>query len=97
MSTYKEQIDRYAKQILSLSLGQHRWNISKAAKALGMSRQHLHNLIRKYRLERPRRKIQEVAEEPEASTVSVTVPDPFTKPTVAGGEIHAEISSDLSR
>jgi transcriptional regulator with PAS, ATPase and Fis domain len=31
------------------------WNISAAAKAIGISRQHFHNLIRKYQLARPSR------------------------------------------
>jgi Nif-specific regulatory protein len=38
------------------SLDRLKWNVSRAAKDLGISRQHLHNRIRYYELERPERR-----------------------------------------
>ncbi len=47
---FREDTER---QLLLDALGQTDWNVSRSAKALGISRQHLHNRIRHHNLHRP--------------------------------------------
>ncbi|MEZ4648648.1 MAG: helix-turn-helix domain-containing protein [Candidatus Eisenbacteria bacterium] len=42
------------RQTLTGALERHEWNITRSAKELGISRQHLHNRIRHHGLERPK-------------------------------------------
>ena len=42
------------RQTLTAALDRHDWNITRSAKELGISRQHLHNRIRHHGLERPK-------------------------------------------
>jgi Nif-specific regulatory protein len=47
---YKDEAER---QVLQETLDLHKWNVSRAAKAIGISRQHLHNRIKYHNLQRP--------------------------------------------
>ncbi len=49
---FRQEAER---QLVVESLERSDWNVSRAAKDLGISRQHLHNRIRYYELERPKR------------------------------------------
>jgi len=53
-TTLRESSARFERDRLELALARHGWNISRASKELGISRQHLHNRIRRHGLERPR-------------------------------------------
>ncbi len=52
--TVKEARARVEKELIQGALASHNWNISRAAEDLGLSRQSLHDCIRKYNLEKPR-------------------------------------------
>lgn len=52
-TTLRESSARFERDRLELALARHGWNISRASKELGISRQHLHNRIRRHGLERP--------------------------------------------
>lgn len=43
-------VDYFNREFLTQALDEHEWNISKTAKAINISRQHLHELINKYDL-----------------------------------------------
>jgi two-component system NtrC family response regulator len=45
--------DQFERQYVVRSLGQNEWNVSQTARLLGISRQHLQNLIKKHELRRP--------------------------------------------
>ncbi len=47
---FQQQIDFYKKQILLTSLQSHNWNKTRAAQELGLSRQAVHELIKKYKI-----------------------------------------------
>lgn len=47
---YKDEAER---QVLLDTLNYHGWNVSRAAKVIGISRQHLHNRIKYHSLQRP--------------------------------------------
>jgi two-component system, NtrC family, response regulator len=51
-TTLKEARDRLEKEIVNRALAQHNWNISQAAKELGISRQALHDIILKHGMKR---------------------------------------------
>ena len=50
--TYREQIEAAEREILRRALDHESWNVSGAARRLDISRQHLHNLLRKHGLTR---------------------------------------------
>jgi transcriptional regulator with PAS, ATPase and Fis domain len=50
-----EATSRFESDFLERVLSEHRWNVSRCAKELRISRQHLHNLVRRYGLVRPGR------------------------------------------
>jgi hypothetical protein len=47
------RMSAFERVVIEEALDRTKWNISEAARALGISRQHLHNLSRKHGLERP--------------------------------------------
>jgi len=51
--SFQESMARTEKALLERALLETEWNISRAAKTLGISRQHLHNRIRHHGLKRP--------------------------------------------
>ncbi len=53
---YREFRQDAERQVIVDALERHAWNVSRAAKTLGISRQHLHTRIRQYNLDRPRRR-----------------------------------------
>lgn len=65
-SGYREFRQDAERQVIIDALERHDWNVSRAAKTLGISRQHLHTRIRQYKLGRPRRKGRGAGHEAEA-------------------------------
>jgi transcriptional regulator with GAF, ATPase, and Fis domain len=47
--------DQFERQYVVRALGQNGWNVSRTARVLGFSRQHLQNLMKKHQLSRPER------------------------------------------
>ncbi len=54
--TYRESKDDWECRFIMQSLEKHSWNISETAKALGLSRSHLNNLVKFHKLERSNKK-----------------------------------------
>lgn len=52
VGTFKEQLDAHERLVVERALVWQGWNISRTAKRLEISRQHLHNLIKKHGLSR---------------------------------------------
>ena len=50
----KTQLRVVERELIQRDLRKHGWNISRTAKILSVSRQHLHNLVRKHGLSRQR-------------------------------------------
>jgi DNA-binding NtrC family response regulator len=48
----REQTESFERVLIDRALADYGWNISQTARSLGISRQHLHNLIRKHGLRR---------------------------------------------
>ncbi len=51
--TFQEGTREYQARFLKETLGRHRWNVSKAAQELALTRSHTYNLIRAFSLTRP--------------------------------------------
>ncbi len=50
---FRDQMDELERLVVARTLTDHEWNISMSARSLDISRQHLHNLVRKHGLRRP--------------------------------------------
>jgi len=51
-ATLKDKVENVEKQVVDEALRRHRWNQSRAAKELGLSRVGLANKIKRYELDR---------------------------------------------
>jgi len=52
--TFREETDRFEAKLIGRALVATSWNVSRAARQLDISRQHLHNLVKKHGLTRTR-------------------------------------------
>jgi DNA-binding NtrC family response regulator len=52
VKTYRQVKGAWERKFIEGSLLKHNWNVTETAKALGMSRSHINNLISAYNLER---------------------------------------------